>query len=280
MLSEDLNFPPVNFASFKVNYKDSSVTCSLFGLSEKKAIYRPGRGATLVNGISEEELRGQQFNLPTHKSVATDTIAWPMGDKITGRFPSKIDSLKVASAMDLAFSNDTGSSFTNITRALIVVYDGRIIAERYASGFSRNTRLTGWSMTKSITGALIGLLVKQGRLDINALAPVPEWKDARDPRHGITITNLLQQTSGLDFSEVYNRPADANRMLFREKDAAAYTASQKLVKKPGTKFRYSSGNTNILSRILRQTLGDRQYQALPYEQLFYKLGMYSVSART
>jgi len=275
VISEDLNFPPVNLARFKVDYKDSSVICSLFGLAEKKAIYRPGLGATLVNGISEQALRSQQFNLPVHIPVVADTIAWPMGDKTMGGFPSEIDSLKVASAMDLAFANNKDSSPTNITRALIVLYDGHIVAERYASGFNRNTRLTGWSMTKSITGALTGLLVKQGRLDINALAPVPEWKDERDPRHGITITNLLQQTSGLDFSEVYNRPADANRMLFREKDAAAYTASQKLSKKPGTKFRYSSGNTNILSRILRQTLGDRQYQAFPYDQLFYKLGMYS-----
>ncbi len=275
VISEDLNFPPLNFASFNVDYKDSSVTCSLLGLAERKAIYRRGLGATLVNGISEQTLRAQQFNLPAYKPVLTDTIAWPMGDKIVGSFPSELDSLKVASAMDLAFANNKDSTTTNITRALIVLYDGRIIAERYASGISRNTRLTGWSMTKSITGALTGLLVKQGRLDINALAPVPEWKDESDPRHGITIVNLLQQTSGLDFSEVYYRPADANRMLFREKDAAAYTATRKLVKKPGTKFRYSSGNTNILSRIFRQTLGDREYQALPYEQLFFKLGMYS-----
>ena len=275
VISEDLDFSPLNLARFKVDYKDSSVTCSLFGFAEQKAIYRPGLGATLVNGISELALRAQQFNLPPHIPVTTDTLAWPMGDKTTGSFPSDVDSLKVASAMDLAFANNNDSTSTNITRALIVLYDGRIIAERYASGINRNTRLTGWSMTKSITGALTGLLVKQGRLDINALAPVPEWKDEGDPRHGITITNLLQQTSGLDFSEVYDKPADANRMLFREKDAAAYTASRDLSKKPGTKFRYSSGNSNILSRILRQTLGDRQYQALPYQQLFYKLGMYS-----
>jgi len=130
-------------------------------------------------------------------------------------------------------------------------------------------------MTKTVTGALIGILVKQGKLSVNMPAPVPEWRNTKDPRHSITINNLLQQRSGLDFEEIYSKSSDATRMLFQKADMGGYTASRPLKNKPGAVFYYSSGNSNILSRIIRQTLGDSLYYRFPYTQLFYKLGMYS-----
>ncbi len=274
VIAEDLNFFPLKYAKINVNYEDSSVTCSLAGMATSKAVFRKGLGTTLVNGFSEEEILAQRINLPAAIAVNTDTLAWPMGDRITDSFPSCVDSAAVAAAVSRMFANNnTDTAATNITRALIVLYNGRIIAEQYAPGFSKNTRLTGWSMTKSITSALIGILVKDSRLKIDDAAPVPEWKDEKDPRHAITIRHLLQQTSGLDFEEVYDRSADANRMLFVEGDAAAFTAEHPLKNKPGTDFRYSSGNTNILMRVIRQTLGDANYYAFPYDRLFYKTGM-------
>ena len=216
---EELNFSPLNLATFSIDYKDSSVTCSIIGMASKKAIFRKGLGSTLVNGLSEKEIRAQKFNVPSPVKSNTDTVAWPMGDRIVSSYPCCVDSLAVVQAVDKAFHpKDTVP--TNHTRALIILYDGRIIIEKYAPGYSATSRLTGWSMTKSIIGALTGILVKQQKLKIDEPAPVPEWKDPKDPRHAITTRHLLQQTTGLDFEERYDGNSDANKMLFIEGNAA------------------------------------------------------------
>jgi CubicO group peptidase (beta-lactamase class C family) len=197
-----------------------------------------------------------------------------MGDKIVGGFPDNIDSLKLQTAIESIFK-EPDSILPVRTRAVVVLYHGQLIAEHYANGIDAHTRLAGWSMTKSVFGALTGILVKQGRLNINGPAPVPEWHDLHDPRHVITIRDLLQQRSGLDFEEVYSKSTDATCMLFEKADMGGFTAAHKLKDKPGAVFYYSSGNTNILSRLIRQTVGDSSYYIFPYQQLLYKLGMYS-----
>ena len=274
--SIDLDFVPLTFASCEVDYKDSSASCSMLGMARRKAIYKSGAGAVLVNDLSEEKIRARRVTRPPHIIVNTDTVAWPMGDKLPDTLPSGIDTAQLARAMNRVF-HPAKTDYTNQTRALIVLYNGQIVAERYAPGFTAHTRLTGWSMTKSITGALAGILVKEQKLDIDSPAPVPEWKSANDPRHSITTRHLLQQTSGLEFEEVYTKSSHANRMLFMKGDAAAYAASQVLIHPPGEEFHYSSGNTNIISRIFREQLCNEAYHSFPYEQLFYKLGMYSAA---
>ncbi len=271
---QDLSAYMMKLGDFKVNYADSSVTGSVFGLAKRKAIYREGLGATLVSQLSEQEIRSQQMNLAVKPAVFTDTIPWPLGDKLTAAFPAAIDSARLQAAIQHIFV-EKDSLLPVRTRAVVVLYKGQLIAEHYAAGFTARTKLAGWSMTKTVTGALIGILVKQGKLSVNMPAPVPEWRNANDPRHSITIANLLQQRSGLDFEEVYSKSSDATRMLFRKADMGAYTASRPLKNLPGSVFYYSSGNSNILSRIIRQTLGDSLYYRFPYTQLFYKLGMYS-----
>src|SRR5664279_3455141 len=269
---QDLSSYMMKLADFKVDYMDSSVTGSVLGFAKRKAIYRKGLGATLISELDEQIIRSQRMNLPTKPSVDTDTIPWPLGDQLTGNFPSAIDSVKLQSAVQSVFAEED----TNLpvrTRAVVVLYNGQLIAERYADGFTADTKLTGWSMTKSVTGALIGILVKQGKLSIEAPAAVPEWRNVNDPRRSISVTNLLQQRSGLDFVENYSRSSDATRMLFEKADMGGYTASRPLKTKAGSVFYYSSGNSNIISRIIRQTLGDSSYYSFSYQQLFYKLGM-------
>src|SRR5204863_9737158 len=124
-----------------------------------------------------------------------------------------------------------------------------------------------WSVSKSLTGALIGILVKEGKLNPDAPAPVPEWKNTTKEK--ITLKQLLQQTSGLDFKEDYTGPSEVTNMLFKKGDMAAFTAGLPLKHEPGTVFSYSSGNSNILSRIIRQTAGENEYAAFPYQQLFH-----------
>jgi CubicO group peptidase (beta-lactamase class C family) len=162
------------------------------------------------------------------------------------------------------------------TRAVVVVYDGKLIGERYAPSFSRSSKFLGWSMTKSIISALIGILVKDMKINIDDPAPVPEWNNTNDPRHSITTKNLLQQMSGLNFHEGYYKKSDVTQMLFDTDDMAAFAASHPLKYQPGTHCSYKSGNTNILSRIIRHTVGENAYHSFPYQKLFYKLGMNSM----
>ncbi|HXB28632.1 MAG TPA: serine hydrolase, partial [Puia sp.] len=255
---QDLSAYMMGLADFHINYIDSSVTGSIFGFGKRKAIYRNGLGATLISELSEKNIRSQRFKFPAKPAAYTDTIPWPMGDKLCDTFPAAIDSLKLQSAMKKVFVEED-TILPVRTRAVIVLYDGQLIAEHYADGFSAKTKLAGWSMTKTVTGALIGILVKQGKLSVGNPAPVPEWQSAGDPRHSISIENLLQQRSGLDFEEIYYRASDATRMLFQKSDMAAFAASHPLKFRPGSVFHYSSGNSNILSRIIRQTVGDSLY---------------------
>ncbi len=271
---QDLSAYMMKLAHFEVNYNDSSVTGSVFGFAKRKAIYRSGMGATLVSESDEKNIRLQHFNLATKPVLNTDTITWPMGDKLTGIFPEAIDSVKLQSAIQKAFAEED-TILPVRTRAVVVLYNGQLIAEQYAEGFTSKTKLAGWSMTKTVTSTLIGILVKLGKLSVDVPAPVPEWRELNDPRHSITIVNLLQQRSGLDFEENYSKSSDATSMLFEKADMGSYAASRPLKNKPGTAFYYSSGNSNILSRIIRKTLGDPLYYSFPYQQLFYKLGMYS-----
>lgn len=272
IIKEDLGDFPSTLGTYTLNEKDSSATATVWGFAKRKAIFRKGLGATLINEYSEEQVRAQKFNLPTKPLANTDTIPWPYGDKLTNEISSNIDTVQLNKAVESVF-HETNNGKPVYTRAVIVVYDGNIIAEKYAPGFDKHTVLLGWSMSKSLTAAMIGLLVKEGKLTVEAPAPVPEWKGTNKEK--ITLLNLLQQTSGLDFEEVYTRPSEVTKMLFNYGDMAAYTAKLPLKYAPGTVFNYSSGNSNILSRIIRHTVGESQYAAFPYTNLFYKINAYS-----
>lgn len=163
----------------------------------------------------------------------------------------------------------------------MVVYKGRIVGEGYALGFRPDTPLIGWSMTKGIVNALIGILVKEQRLSVKNPAPVPEWQETADPRQGITLEHLLHMTTGLRFNEDPGNPlSDVTYMLLRVADTAGYAASKPLVSTPGIQWSYSSGNTNILARVIRHTLGDQEYYEFPRRALFDPLGMKSAVIET
>jgi len=265
---------PLKLGSFDVDYKDSSVTGSVFGFAKCKAIYRKGLGVTLIAELSEKEIRKQHFVLAHSPAINQDTVAWPMGNKTNDNLPEEVDQSMLIAAVKNSF-DEPDTTKPKRTRAVVVLYDGNIVYEQYAKGFTKESKLIGWSMTKTVNAALIGLLVKYNKLNLDEPAPVPEWKDEKDPRHAITLRDLLQQSSGLDFEENYTKSCDATNMLFRRADMGAYTASRPLKDKPGSEFYYSSGNSNILARIVRQTIGENNYHAFPYDSLFYPLGMYS-----
>ena len=266
----DLSMFPLSAGNTKINWKDSSVTGSVLGLARRKAIYRKGCGCTLVNERSEEAIRSQKFFIPEAQHL--DSAAWPAGERVADT-PSLVwNRTALDDALSFAFADHKAHTY-----AVIVLYKGRMVAERYADGFGPQTLILGWSMAKSITAALTGILVKQGQLQLNAPAPVAEWKNPKDRRHAITIENLLQQTSGLDFAEKYDRFSEVTNMLFSKGDMAGFAAGLPAKYDAGTVFNYSGGNSNILSRIIRQTVGEKDYAAYPFTALFYRTGMYHTS---
>ena len=144
------------------------------------------------------------------------------------------------------------------TRAVIVMHGGEIAAERYADGFEPDTRFIGWSMSKTVTGVLIGMLVADGRLRLDEPAPVEHWQRAGDPRGEITLRHLMQMRSGLRHEEmaepIYESPQV--RMLFLDgrDDMARFAEAQPLEYEPGTRFEYSTPSTVILSDIITRVL--------------------------
>ena len=273
IIEKDLGRFPLSLGHFTVNKKDSSVTGTVWGFAKRKAIYRKGLGCTLINEFSEAAIRAQHFDIPSAPVINKDSIPWPIGDKINDSIAASVDTVLLQAAIDHVMQAGPNGK-PAFTSAVLVVYDGNIVGEKYAPGYDKNTVLLGWSISKSLTAAMIGILVQQGKLDINAPAPVPEWKNTAKEK--ITIKQLLQQTSGLDFRENYDGPSEVTNMLFKYGDMAAFATRLKLKYEPGTVFNYSSGNSNILSRIIRQTVGEKEYPAFPYSSLFYKINSYSM----
>ena len=272
VIQQELGASLINLGTYQAHYEDSSATGSVFGLSERKAIYREGLGCTLVSEISEEELRKQQIAVANKPSVNQDTIVWPNGNKVIDSLFNKNE--KVNAVVEAAFTELDIERPVN-TRAVLVIHRGNLVAEKYAADFNENTKLMGWSMTKTITNAIVGVLVKQGKLKVEDPAPVAEW--ANDERSKITLNNLMQASSGLVWEEVYAGASKATNMLFRKKDAGAFAAQSKVEVAPNTKWYYSSGTTNIISRIAKQAIGEADYFSFPYQQVFNKIGAYSMT---
>jgi CubicO group peptidase (beta-lactamase class C family) len=218
---------------------------------------------------------------PQPSGVAWPTVTWPQGTLANQR--------DLDNVVDEMFKNDELA----LTNAVVVVQGGRVLVERYAGErefFDRpaepitaSSALLSWSMAKSMLHMIVGTLVDEGRLDPDQLAPVPEWRDEDDPRHQIRLRDLLAQRDGLDFIEVYDASLESHviEMLFGQGkgDVAAYAARVALAHEPGTFFHYSSGTTNILSRVVADVVGyGDKYRDYLARRLFSPLGMTSAEA--
>jgi CubicO group peptidase (beta-lactamase class C family) len=166
-----------------------------------------------------------------------------------------------------------------LSLAFVAVQGGRIVAERYGPGVNARTKLTSWSVAKSITQSFVGLAMADGAVDLDATPAAPEWADADDPRHAISLRHLMAMRSGLEFNEDYVDAGESHclEMLFGEgaADMAGFAASQALAAPVDTLFNYSSGSTNIVSRAISSALGlDRAgTDAYLHERLFDPIGM-------
>lgn len=279
VLIEDLSHPSdMNMINARVDNENKSVTTSIFGIIKDKAIYRPGLGCTLLSSKSEEEIRSQSVEIPAPLPESPETILWPTGELMLSKEnPPNVDRELLDEAVLKVFLEHHPERPCR-TRAVVVLLDGKIISELYAPGFSKNTLLLGWSMTKSVTNALVGILVGQGKLSIHDPVPVPEWREPGDPRGNITLDQLLRMSSGLKFLEAYteNPLSDVSTMLFHKQNTGAFAADMPLETEPDKKWSYSSGTTNIISRVIRQTIGNQaEYASFPRRMLFNRIGMRS-----
>ncbi len=190
----------------------------------------------------------------------------------------------LAATLDHAFA-ETDPEAPLQTRAVVVLHRGRLVAERYAPGYGVATRLLGWSMTKSVTNAMLGVLAQQGRVAMQAPIGLPAW--AKDRRATLTPDHLLRMTSGLGFGNSLGAGLGdlvnpATQMLFADADMAASATVAPLEETPGTHWEYSNGNTQILSRLIRDTVGGDETAVLRFARtaLFGPLGMQSAVLET
>lgn len=261
----------IDLAKNEINEKGKYAEASVYGLKTRKAVYREGLGAVLVNDDYNES---EPYLVPKRSFTLNKHIPFPYGDgePVKSNF-TNIDYNQLNKAVDYAF--EPNAEDKKSTRAVVVVYKDQIIYEKYAPGFSKDSRLLGWSMTKSITGTLFGILQKQGKLNVNQPAPISEWKN--DERKSITISNLLQMNSGLEWDEDYGKISDVTKMLFQESDMSKSQINKPLVGKPNATWNYSSGTTNLLSGILRKQFKTHQeYLDFWYNALIDKIGMHSM----
>jgi hypothetical protein len=264
--STDLHFSFIKWTSNKVDFKDKSVN-SRFLWSKSKAIYREGYGVTLLRDIPEKTLRSEGYPYTGAPGYSQDTINWPLGDIISvspdGVNKEELNNISKRLIMANAYGGDAF--------AFIVLYKGIPVAEAYKPQFNRHTRFLSWSMAKSFTNALTGLLVKDGKMDISAPTGLKEWTG--DERSKITLNDLLHMQSGLKWNEDYGNRSDVNLMLHNAGDMAAYAIDQPAEFPSGKHWYYSSGTANIVSYLIRKEFrNDTAYYDYIHTQLFNKIG--------
>jgi CubicO group peptidase (beta-lactamase class C family) len=280
VLTEDMTGPGYSLLRFfqpHVEREAKRVTASMHGLGTKIAIFREGLGCTLLVDRTEDELRRQTAGISLLPRAPNPDLLWPIGERVElGTLPHGVDQVALAAAIKDAFE-EPHKPHPRSTRALVIVYHGQIVAERYATGFDATMPLIGWSMTKMALNALVGAAVQEGKIALADKSLLPEWRSAADPRGEITLDQLLRMTSGLSFSEDYvDHSSDVIQMLFVQGDKASFAAAKPVEHPPGTYWHYSSGSSNIIARVLRERFAyEGDYLRFPRERLFEPLGMRS-----
>ena len=253
----DLHFSFIKFTRNKVDFENKTVT-SRFLWGKSVAAYRDGYGVTLLRGKKAAELQAEKY--PLAPEAEGPDFLEPGDSALTARLAP------IAKALvdDHAYN---GTPF-----AFVVLHEGKVVAERYREGLTARTRLLSWSMAKSFTNALVGIMAGDGMVDIYAPTGIPEWQG--DDRAAITLNDLMQMQSGLQWNEDYGNRSDVNLMLHREKDMGLYAIDKPLEHKPGTFWYYSSGSTNIVMRYLRgKFASDKEFLTYYRERLFAPLGI-------
>ncbi|QQO14635.1 serine hydrolase [Bradyrhizobium diazoefficiens] len=257
---------------FRADRARKDVTVSLFGIGRSHAIYRQGLGCTLEHGqgVADAALPPDDKQPALLSEIAGPDIVAPQSEGL-------------AAALDRAFAEPAQPPYRR-TRAIVVMKAGRIIAERYADGVGPETQLLGFSMTKSVISALTGILVRQGKLKLDGPAPIAAWQNPDDPRHAITVDQLLRHTAGIALGSSLQASLGSvlepvNTMKYAKDDMASFAERAPLATAPGTAWNYHDGNFLILAHLLREVAGGKPSDALAFarRELFGPLGMRHVT---
>lgn len=260
--------PLLKLMKVSVDKERGLVSAGLFWvLGKSVAVERDGVGcASLPDGDTG---KARQTSLRAAASTPAQPDAlWPDGERVDAS-----QNPDVAKIVDDAAMAGTGM------RAIVVVKNGRVVAERYGEGFSTKTPLLGWSMTKTVNAAIVGTLVKDGKMAIDNKGLFAPWK--ADGRAAISLADMMAMSSGLEFNEDYGDVADVTRMLYLEPDMAGFAEAKPLSGEVGKVFSYSSGTAVMLSRLWQDAVGDKaKALAWPRTALFEPLGMHSAVLET
>jgi CubicO group peptidase (beta-lactamase class C family) len=245
-----------------IQYDDQhrQVTATMLGLSPTTAKFRDGIGCTLAFGDTQalDDLEVPEMNRRPD--------SWPLGDKA-----EHIDKT-IQDLLDAQLQQDNLDGYES--RALLVIKQGKLVAESYAPGYDEKTSFLGWSMGKSVTSIMLGRLDYKKTLDVSSTHLFEDWSE--DERAAITLQSMLQMSSGLDFSEQYAPGSDSTRMLFTEGSASNVAMESQLEHPVGEHFSYSSGTTNLLARYLSDQLGSKVQHNIDflYRELLEPLNMH------
>lgn len=260
-LDDLASYSPAN-RLLDLEYGNQRVTASLLGMGERSATFRPGLGCTL--DIGDTTALDKVTAARAEDMAEEQAKDWPAGSAAPD-----IDA-QLQRTLDEMLTKDNQAGLN--TRALLVVRDGKLVAESYSDGVTANTQLLGWSMGKSLTAMMVGRLqALQPQLEV-ATPLFPQWSDERNL---LTLEHLLQMSSGLDFDETYAPGSDATRMLFNAHSASDIALQSPLAHTPGEHFSYSSGTTNLLARWLYEQLGATPQANVDFfqQQILAPLGM-------
>ena len=269
-----LNFFPIRYVRYRVDVERKEVSAALLGIFGRQTVrfYNTGTQCGCIVGAQPEAFVG--MSKQKGESKPKEKVGyWPQGERIADTIPPGVD-LKSLEAIVQKTLNENPS-----TLAIVIAHDNKLITEGYQKGVGPDTRLLGWSMTKTIANALFGILVKSGRITLDQPAGLAEWQG--DARSTITINELLQMRSGLRWTEDYGKLSDVTRMLYLKRDFPQVAIQAPLAHPVGSYWMYSSGTSNILSKIMRDQFMDYQeYLQFPKDSLFNSINMDSALIET
>ncbi len=268
----DNEMPLINLADCEVSQEGKSATATVYGLMPRTAVYKEGLGAVLTN----KEFSKHNFDIVPNRFQVQDSLPFPYGNN--GVIDTVLENVAY-DKLEVAFENAFQDPEQK-TRSLLVVHKNQIIGERYIRGFSKDTKILGWSMTKSILATLYGILKYQDEIDME-FKPFAKEMSMKNHKPDITLNHLLRMQSGLEWDENYFKISDVTKMLFLDSDMTLAQRYKKVVAEPTEVWNYSSGTTNLLSGILREQFATHQeYLDFPYKELIDKIGMNSMLLET
>jgi CubicO group peptidase (beta-lactamase class C family) len=268
---------------YKIDSSERTVTVTSPGQPPRTARFNGDQGCSILPR-GESTLHFTPTPVPRSLPDAA-TQPWPMGDgNATSPLPPGVDTAAVTAALDWGLAQTRHN-----TRAIVVVYKGTIVGERYAAGWTKDTPQISWSEGKSITAALVGILVGKGELRVDDYAPVREWRAADDPRGQIRVRDLMHMSSGLDFAnlglagpESYTRANKHMRVYFDGLNVFDHAVNNPLEIAPNTQWRYRNSDPLTLGRIIRESVEKRgeSYLTFPQRELFDRIGARHVVLET